>query len=151
MKEFDLIVIGSGSGLNVASAAAEQGLKTAIIEEGPLGGTCLNRGCIPSKMVIHSAEVAETIRQSALFGINASIRKVNFRKVTTRASQVVDADAHSIERSIRSSKNPLLFKARAKFIGKYTVQVGNEILRGKKIVIAAGARPVIPAIPGFPC
>ncbi|MBI2146139.1 dihydrolipoyl dehydrogenase [Candidatus Woesearchaeota archaeon] len=149
MKEFDLIVIGSGSGLNVASAAAEQGLKTAIIEEGPLGGTCLNRGCIPSKMIIHSADVAETIRQSALFGLNATIRSVNFRKVTRRASQVVDADAHAIERSIRSSKNPLLFKARAKFIGKYTVQAGNEILRGKKIVIAAGARPVIPSIPGL--
>ena len=149
MKIFDLIVIGSGSGLNVASAAAEQGLKTAIIESGPLGGTCLNRGCIPSKMVIHSADVAEEIRRSSLFGITASIKNINFRQVTGRASHIVDEDAHSIEKVLRRSKNPCLFKARAKFIGKYTLQIGDEVIQGKKIVIAAGARSAIPLIPGL--
>ena len=59
MKEFDLIVIGGGSGLDIANAAAQQGLKVAIIEKGRLGGTCLNRGCIPSKLLIHSADIVE--------------------------------------------------------------------------------------------
>ena len=69
-EKFDLIVICSGSGLDVANAAAQSGLNVAIIEKGLLGGTCLNRGCIPSKLLIHSANVAETIRHANTFGIN---------------------------------------------------------------------------------
>jgi len=62
MQHFDLMVIGSGSGLEVSSEAAGLGLSVAIIEEGPFGGTCLNRGCIPSKMLIHCADVMDTIK-----------------------------------------------------------------------------------------
>lgn len=148
-KQFDLIVIGAGSGLDVAAGAAEKGLKTAIIEEGPLGGTCLNRGCIPSKMIIHSADVAEEIRRAKLFGLSASLNGVDFRRVTARASRMVDEDARSIEDSLRKGKNPQLFKARGKFVSPYTLQVGKEILTAKKIVVAAGARPSIPPIPGL--
>ena len=71
MQTFDLIVIGAGSGLNISSAAAEMGMKVAVVEKGPMGGTCLNRGCIPSKIIIHSADVAETIKSSKSFGINS--------------------------------------------------------------------------------
>jgi len=149
MKSFDLIVIGAGSGLDVAVEAANRGLKTAIIEEGPLGGTCLNRGCIPSKMVIHSADVAEEIKKAAVFGLKASLSGINFRTVTDRASHTVDKDSKSIEQSLRRGKNPVLFKARAQFIAPYTLQVGKEKITGKKIVIAAGARPSIPPIPGL--
>ena len=71
MNEFDLMVIGSGSGLEVSSEAAERGLSVAVVEDGPFGGTCLNRGCIPSKMLIHSADVMETIKTAERFGIRA--------------------------------------------------------------------------------
>jgi dihydrolipoamide dehydrogenase len=74
-ENFDLIVIGSGSGLDVANAAAS--LKVAIIEKDKMGGTCLNRGCIPSKLLIHSANVEETIRQANIFGINTD----NFQRI----------------------------------------------------------------------
>jgi|SRR3989344_3049138 len=149
MKSFDLIVIGSGAGLDVAAGAAEQGLKVAIVEEGPMGGTCLNRGCIPSKIVITSAEVAETIHRASEFGLRASLNKVQFKQVTDRASTMVDADAGSIEKNVRADKSPVLFKGRGKFIGKYLLEVNGEKIKGKKIVIAAGARPVIPPIPGL--
>jgi len=149
MKTFDLIVIGSGAGLNVAAGAAEEGLKVAIIEESAMGGTCLNRGCIPSKIVIHSAEVAENIHRAAEFGIAAKVSKVNFKQVTDRASHTVDEDSHSIEQNVRADRNPLLFKGRAKFVDKYVVEVNGEQIKGKKIVIAAGARPSIPPIPGL--
>lgn len=148
-KQFDLIVIGAGSGLDVAVSAAEKGLKTAIIEEGPLGGTCLNRGCIPSKMIIHSADVAEEIKRAKIFGLRASLQGIDFPRVTARASRMVDEDARSIEDSLRKSKNPQLFKAKAKFIAPYTLEVGNEKIMGKNIVVAAGARPSIPPIPGL--
>ena len=149
MKTFDLIVIGSGAGLNVAAGAAEQGLKVAIVEEGPMGGTCLNRGCIPSKIVIHAAEIAETIHRAAEFGLSAKLNKVDFRFVTDRANRTVDADSHSIEKNVRVEKNPVLFKGRGKFVDKYVVEVNDKQIKGKKILIAAGARPSIPPIPGL--
>ncbi len=149
MKSFDLIVIGAGSGLDVAVEAANRGLKTAIIEEGHLGGTCLNRGCIPSKMIIHSADVAQEIKRARIFGLNARLPSIHFSQITTRASNVVDKDAREIEQSLRAGKNPSLFKARATFIAPYTLQVGKEKIMGTKIVIAAGARPSIPSIPGL--
>lgn len=149
MKTFDLIVIGSGAGLNVAAGAAEQGLKVAIVEEGPMGGTCLNRGCIPSKMVIQSAEVAAWVHRASEFGLSAELKKVNFKFSTNRASSTVDEDAHSIEKNVRAEKNPMLFKGRGKFVDRYVVEVNGERIKGKKIVIAAGARPSIPPIPGL--
>ena len=81
MREFDLIVVGGGSGLDVASAAAQHGLKVAIIEKDRMGGTCLNRGCIPSKLLIHSANVAEIIRQSDTFGIKVNDFSIDFEKI----------------------------------------------------------------------
>src|ERR671930_2798284 len=69
LQKFDLIVIGSGSGLDVANAAYQHGLKVAVIEKGKMGGTCLNRGCIPSKLLIDSADVAETIKSAHVFGL----------------------------------------------------------------------------------
>ena len=149
MKSFDLIVIGAGAGLNVAAEAAEKGLKTAIIEKGPLGGTCLNRGCIPSKIVIHSAEVADTVNNTSPFGLKAKLQSVNFKKVTDRANNSVDSDSRNIEKSLRSGKNPMLFKGKAEFVDQKTLQINGQKITGEKIVIAVGARPFIPPIEGI--
>lgn len=149
MQTFDLIVIGAGSGLNVSSTAAEKGLKVAVVEKGPMGGTCLNRGCIPSKIIIHSADVAETIRKSKQFGINSRISSIDFARITGRASKIVDTDAEEIEEGIKEDKNTTLFKIEAKFIAERTLQVGKEIIKGEKVVIAAGTRPTIPNIEGL--
>lgn len=149
MQSFDLIVIGAGSGLNVSSAAAEMGMKVAVVEKGPMGGTCLNRGCIPSKIIIHSADVAETIRKSKLFGINSKISSIDFKKIISRASNIVDKEAKEIEESIIEDKNTTLFKTEARFISERTLKVGKETIRGDKIVIAAGTRPSIPPIEGL--
>ncbi|HLG23910.1 MAG TPA: dihydrolipoyl dehydrogenase [Candidatus Nanoarchaeia archaeon] len=149
MQTFDLIVIGAGSGLNISSKASEMGLKVAIIEKGPMGGTCLNRGCIPSKIIIHSADVAETIRNSKNFGISSKISSVDFRSITSRASSIVDSEAKGIKEAIEEDKNTTLFNSEGKFIGDKTLKVGNETIKGKKIVIAAGTRPLIPNIEGL--
>lgn len=149
MQSFDLIVIGAGSGLNVSSAAAEMGMKVAVVEKGPMGGTCLNRGCIPSKIIIHSADVAETIKKSKLFGINSKISSIDFRKITGRASNIVDKDAKEIEEAIIEDKNTTLFKVEAKFIAERTLRVGKETIKGNKVVIAAGTRPSVPNIEGL--
>jgi len=135
--------------LNVSSAVAEIGMKVAVVEKGPMGGTCLNRGCIPSKIIIHSADVAETIKKSKLFGINARISSIDFKKITNRASNIVDKDANEIEKAIIKDKNTTLFKVEAKFIAERTLKVGKETIKGNKIIIAAGTRPSIPPIEGL--
>lgn len=90
MKTFDVIVIGSGSGLEISAEAAERGLSVAVVEHGPFGGTCLNRGCIPSKMLIHCADVMETIRGAERFGIKAKVEKVDWPFIIRRAANEVD-------------------------------------------------------------
>jgi mycothione reductase len=118
-ENFDLIVIGSGSGLDVANAAASQnGLKVAIIEKDMMSGTCLNRGCIPSKLLIHSANVAETIRRANIFGINTDNFSVDFEKIVKRVNNMTDANSEAIRKSYQNLDNPKLFLKECKFVGK---------------------------------
>ncbi|MGI0025450.1 MAG: FAD-dependent oxidoreductase, partial [Nitrososphaera sp.] len=96
MQEFDLIVIGAGSGLDVANAAAQRGMKVAIVEKSRMGGTCLNRGCIPSKLLIHSADVAEIIKDAGTFGIRVAGFSVDFEKIVARSNGIVDSESDGI-------------------------------------------------------
>jgi mycothione reductase len=149
MEEFDLIVIGGGSGADVASWAAEEGLRAAIVENGPMGGTCLNRGCIPSKMLIHSADVVETIKRAHLFGIKSKGYTVDFPSIVNRVSDTVDRESRQIEEALRNSTNPKFYKEQCKFTGPKTLQVGQDSIKGKKVVIASGGRPKVPRIEGL--
>ncbi len=149
MEEFDLVVVGAGSGLTVSSAAAERGWRVAVIEEGPFGGTCLNRGCIPSKMLIHVADVAETIRESGKFGIRSRMLDLDFPGLVKQVSSVVDSDAKSIERGNKQTENITVIRGRARFTGERTLQIGKRMVRGKRVVIAAGTRPAVPPVPGL--
>jgi mycothione reductase len=149
LRDFDLIVIGSGSGLDVAVAAANRGLRVAIVEKGPLGGTCLNRGCIPSKMLIHSADLVEEIRGAGRFGIKVKGYEVDYTAIVDRVTSDVDSESKSIENALMSSENPVLFKGLGKFTGRKIIEVNGEEITAEKILIAAGARPKIPEIEGL--
>jgi dihydrolipoamide dehydrogenase len=97
-KHYDVIVIGAGAGLpKLASPATRLGLKVALCEKGRLGGTCLNRGCIPSKMLIHPADVALTIDEAPRFEVipNDSY-KVDFKGLVERVAKVIDEESFSI-------------------------------------------------------
>lgn len=147
-KRFDVIVIGAGSGLIISSEAASRGLKTAIIEPGPFGGTCLNRGCIPSKVLIHSADVADYINRSELFGIDARISEVRWKKIMDRIS-FVDREARGIEKANRQDRNITVYKAEARFLDSDTLQVGKDTITAPKLFVCAGARPLVPDIEGL--
>ena len=149
VERFDLIVIGSGSGLDVANAIASRGVKVAIVEKGALGGTCLNRGCIPSKMLLHSADVVETIRTANLFGVHVKGYDIDFPAIVRRVTESVDRDSAGIEQAFRTIDNPKLFKGDANFVGMKTLQVGGETLQADRILIASGGRPFIPDVPGL--
>ncbi len=152
-ENFDLIVIGSGSGLDVANAAASQdGLKVAIIEKDMMGGTCLNRGCIPSKLLIHSANVAETIRRANIFGINTDNFSVDFEKIVKRVNNMTDANSEAIRKSYQNLDNPKLFTKECKFVGEKKIAFKDDettTVTADKILIASGTTPRIPEIKGL--
>lgn len=149
MKKYDLIVIGSGSGLEVAAEAAERGLSVAIVEQGPFGGTCLNRGCIPSKMLIHCADVMETIQRAEMFGIKAKVEAVDWQFIIRRVFNEIDADARSIEEANRQVANVGVHKGPGRFVGQKVLEVNGDRISAETVLIAAGTRPSVPEIPGL--
>ena len=149
MESFDVIVIGSGSGLEVSAEAAQRGLSVAVVENGPFGGTCLNRGCIPSKMLIHCADVMETIQRAELFGIKASVEDVDWQFIIRRVYEEIDGDAQTVEEGNRQAPNITVFKGTGQFVGNKTLEVNGEQISAETVVIAAGTRPSIPEIPGL--
>ena len=149
-NKFDLITIGSGGGSKLSSPAASMGYKVAVIEKDKLGGTCLNRGCIPSKMLIHPADVALHIKEAHRFDIHHDPKfTVDFKKLIDRISATVDSDSDKIVASYTKHPNITYIKGEARFLNNKTVEVNGEQLTADKIVIAVGARPQIPHIPGL--
>lgn len=148
-QRFDLIVIGTGSGLEVSAAAAQRGLRVAVIEVGPFGGTCLNRGCIPSKMLVHVADVARAIATAERFGVHASIDRIDWPFIVERTFREIDRSAANILEGNRRAENISVFEGSARFIGHKRLEVGDAQLTAETIVIAAGTRPSIPEIPGL--
>lgn len=149
-KHYDLIVIGGGSGMRVMSyAASEYGWNVALVEEGPLGGTCLNRGCIPSKILIHTADVIEEIKNAEKLGVTARIEHIDFPKVIARASTFVDNEAQEIEARCCEESKITLYKTRAEFVDNKTVKAGDDVITADRILISAGTRPVVPSVEGL--
>jgi dihydrolipoamide dehydrogenase len=155
IEKFDLIVIGSGSGLDVANAIFQHGLKVAIIEKDRMGGTCLNRGCIPSKLLIHSADVAETIKRAQIFGIKVDGFAVDFQGMVERVNNITDSSSQQIKNAFRGIDNPKLISDKCRFVREKTLSLGEDktndrkTLTADKILIAAGTRPRIPNIHGL--
>jgi mycothione reductase len=154
MHTVDFLVIGTGSGLDVANAAVNQGLSVAIVEKGPLGGTCLNRGCIPSKLLLYHADVLETVERADEFGIDATVEDVAFGDIVREVNEEVAADAASIQRGLRSSDEHDLFEGEARFVDERTVEIrGGEDdgarIQAETVLIAAGTRPAVPPIDGI--
>lgn len=149
MDKFDLIVIGSGAGMHIVSSAIEEGMRVALVEHGPLGGTCLNSGCIPSKMLIYPADVIRTIQGSRSVGIEAGITRTDFQHIMRRMRSVVESGREKMERSIEAEKEVTVYRSSAEFIDNYTIKSGDKTLTAPKIVLASGARANIPPIPGL--
>jgi dihydrolipoamide dehydrogenase len=123
LQKYDLIVIGAGSGLDIANAAAQKGLTVALIEKDRMGGTCLNRGCIPSKLLIHSADVIQIINNASLFGIKIDGISIDYQKIVNRVNRITDFDSEEIKNQLQQSENPMLFTGQCTFIGHKTIAI----------------------------
>ncbi|WP_424357651.1 dihydrolipoyl dehydrogenase [Methanocella sp. MCL-LM] len=148
METFDLIVIGSGAGDLVVNYAIDDGYKVALADQGPTGGTCLNTGCIPSKMLIYPADVIRATQEAGSIGLTATI-KPDFAHIMERMRTFVDRERRGMEEGLRRTKNLTFIQEVAEFTGPGTLRAGNRELTAPKIVIATGARALIPPIPGL--
>ncbi|WP_255192616.1 dihydrolipoyl dehydrogenase [Natronobeatus ordinarius] len=155
MEEYDLVVLGGGSGSQVATAAAEADWDAAVVEPGPLGGACITRGCVPSKALVHRADVLEEIRRAGRFGIDAEVRDVDFGSITESVHETVYAKADRQRATLEGASNVTLYDGAGRFVDDRTIAVededGTELgrLHGEHVVIAVGSRPTTPPIDGL--
>ena len=126
MATFDLAVLGGGTGNIVASAAAEAGQDVALVERGRLGGTCLNRGCNPSKKLIHAAEVVESVRSPPHDGVDASLEAVDFAEIVQGVEETVRSDAKAKAERAREADRLTFYQCEGRFVDERTVEVDTE-------------------------
>ena len=149
MRRHDVLVIGAGSG-NAVIDDSFADLDVAIVAEGPFGGTCLNSGCIPSKMLSRTAEVVEEIRESGIYDVDAELRRVRWLDVRERVFGRLDRVRDEGRRGREKSDFVTVYTGHARFIGARRLRLelagGPVDVEADQVVIAAGARPLIPAV-----
>ncbi len=149
MKEYDVIVIGSGSGLSLTYRALSGNVKVALVAKDYPGGTCINVGCVPSKTMIWAADVVRTIEQAENFGIRAKIESIDFPGIMENTRNAVRAAADSIRNDLKGTEGLDYYEEEGQFTDDHTIMAGSETIRAGKIFIATGARPAIPPIRGL--
>ena len=148
MRSFDLIIIGTGSGNSIIGEDFDD-WDVAIVERGLFGGTCLNVGCIPSKMLVYTAELAELARNGRRYGLDTRFVGADWPAVRDRVFNRIDPIAAGGEQYRRNLPNVTVYGVDAAFVGPKQLQVGDEVITADKIVLAAGARVTVPDIEGL--
>jgi dihydrolipoamide dehydrogenase len=149
MKEYDVIVVGAGEGLEIVFKALAIGQRVALVDRGYVGGTCMNVGCVPSKTLIYPADRIRDIESAKKLGIAAKISRIDFASMVKRVRKTRQKNRQSLLREIRRSGNLDFYNEQARFISDYTLQTKTETIRGRKIFIVSGSRPAIPPIKGL--
>ena len=147
-EKYDLIIVGAGSG-NMIPVPEMDSWRLAIVEPDKFGGTCLNRGCIPSKMLLYAAEVAETARRGAQLGVRHSLERIDWQRLVGRVWEKIDPIAEAGAQFRRSQPNVTVYDSPAHFVEPYVLETGRHRITAERIVLGAGARPVVPDIPGM--
>ena len=149
MKKYDVIVIGSGCGMNIVEEALAHDLSVALVDKGPVGGTCANLGCIPSKMLIFAADRIAEIQEAGKLGIEVEIKNIDFGFIMERMRKSVRENHEHMKQGIAQTKNLDFYESKGYFVEDYTIEVSGEKIKGEKIFIASGSRPLIPPIKGL--
>ncbi|MGB6457136.1 MAG: mycothione reductase [Streptosporangiaceae bacterium] len=144
---YDLVIVGAGSG-NMLPAGQFADWRIAVVEAGRFGGTCLNRGCIPSKMLVSTADVAQTVRTAGRFGIGAEWEGADWPAIRDRIFGRIDP-RHDRAVAHRRASGIDVFLGQARFVAPKTLRVGEEELRAHRFVLATGSRPSVPPLPGL--
>jgi pyruvate/2-oxoglutarate dehydrogenase complex dihydrolipoamide dehydrogenase (E3) component len=148
-ESFDAIVIGAGqAGPALAERCSKQGLRTALIERGHFGGTCVNVGCVPTKTLVASARAVHVARRGAEFGFSAGDIRVNMQRVKARKDEIVLASRNGVFQWMKGLKNTEVIQGQAKFVSPRTVQVGARLLRADRVFLNVGGRATVPDLVG---
>jgi pyruvate/2-oxoglutarate dehydrogenase complex dihydrolipoamide dehydrogenase (E3) component len=149
-ETFDAIVIGAGqAGPALAQRCSQEGLRTAIIERGHFGGTCVNVGCVPTKTMVASARAVHMARRGAEFGFTASDIQVNMQRVKARKEAQVLKSRSGVLQWMQGLKNAEVIHGHATFVGLRTIQVAGRTLTAARIFINVGGRAAVPDIQGI--
>ncbi|MEI3613774.1 dihydrolipoyl dehydrogenase [Pseudogracilibacillus sp. SO30301A] len=149
MKKYDVVVIGSGPGGYVSAIrAAQLGKKVAIVERDKIGGSCLNVGCIPSKILLKFGEIVEDIKKANHWGIKANDVSIDVEKLMQRKDKVMEALTMGIDSLLKKNK-VTLYEGDAQVRDDLTVTIGNENIKGNDILLATGSTPFVPSIKGL--
>jgi glutathione reductase (NADPH) len=145
---FDLIVIGGGSGgLACAQRAADHGARVALVEPRPLGGTCVNVGCVPKKIMFYAASLAEGLQDAAGYGFDVSVQGHDWRALK-QARDAYIARLNGIYAANLERRKVVHVQAAARFDDAHTIIAGGEPLTAPQVVVASGGRPAVPDLPG---
>lgn len=150
MEQVDALVIGAGmAGVPLALRLGFKGLKTVLVERAEVGGTCLNRGCIPTKTMIASARVAHLARSAAHYGVRTGPVQVDLKEVVARKDALVTSVRAGSERNLLENPNVELLRGEARFVGERRVVVGDREISAERVFINTGARNRTPALQGL--
>ena len=148
--EYDLLIIGGGSaGLTAADFAVRLGLKVALVEKSRLGGDCTWTGCVPSKTLLRIAQMAHEVRTAPQSGIATGPPEVDFPAVMSKLRDVIDGIARAESTEVLRSQGIDVFLGEARFLDPHTIATADLELKSRRILIATGAGPLIPPIPGL--
>ncbi|HLS26459.1 MAG TPA: dihydrolipoyl dehydrogenase [Beutenbergiaceae bacterium] len=138
--QYDVVILGGGSGgYATALRAAQLGQSVALVEADQLGGTCLHRGCIPTKSLLHSAHVADQVREAAQYGVLAELQGLDITAMHKHKDRVVSR-MHKGLRSLLSARDITVIPGRGTVVGQNAVSVNDTLLRGRHLVLATGSR-----------
>ncbi len=141
MNDFDLVILGAGSGGYAAALrGAQLGLSVALIEKEKLGGTCLHKGCIPTKALLHAGEIADNTKHAAEFGVKAQFMSMDMLAVNAYKDGVV-SKLHKGLQGLVKSRNINFIEGHGKLVGKNQVEVNGTVYTGKNIILATGSYP----------
>lgn len=147
-ERFDLVIIGAGSGNSIPPEMNH--LSIALVEKGEIGGTCMNRGCIPSKMFVYAADVAMHARESDRYGVHARVDGVDWAAIVDRVFDRIDPIvADGMRYRVEDCPNITVFPTEGRFVDHKVLEVDGRRITADRFVIAAGARPFVPTIPGL--
>ena len=148
MPHHDLLIIGAGSGNSIIGPEHDD-WDVAIAEPWDFGGTCMNRGCIPSKMFVHAADLALSARRGPALGVHTSFQAADWPAIRDRVFGRIDPIAAAGLEYRNSLENVTVYRHSARFTGERTVDLGGLEVTADRIVIAAGARSLVPDVPGL--
>ena len=149
-EEYDLIIIGAGSGgLSAAAFAAQLGARVALVEKNRIGGDCTWSGCVPSKTLLKAAKVAHEMRTAGRYGLPAVDAQVGLKAVMAHVRDVIGEIAEEESPAVLRAAGIEVVLGEARFVDPHTIIVGDATMAARRFLITTGAQPSIPPIPGL--